>query len=86
MKVDMAHPNAEMRAQNRNAYSLTLLIVTSCVYLVGSLGTVTQPCCVRSIRDLNHPLRRLLPPPAPHILESKSHLDNVLSGGSRAAS
>lgn len=46
MKIYMAHPTSEMRVQNRNAYSLTLVIITRCVYFVSLLDTVIQPCRV----------------------------------------
>lgn len=31
MKIYMAHPTSEMRVQNKNAYSLTLVIISRCL-------------------------------------------------------
>ena len=41
MKIYTAHPTSERRVQKRNAYSLTLLIVSRCAEFVALLVAIS---------------------------------------------
>lgn len=86
MKIDMSHPTSKMSIQNRNAYSLTqLVIISRCVSCMHLLYIVLSNLAGHnSSIHLRPPLFYWQPLPAHQIFESKSQLDDVLSRAHQA--